>query len=348
MTRPHVLSVVLALVGVRFVVERRRIALAILGFFYAWSYAAPHLLVGLALAASLARWPRDGWFDGRTVLAAPAGVVLGLVIHPQSPNTLPVFYVQNVLVLLDAWLSPHLSLGRELEPATTRSLVENSPGLLLALGLLVIALAAARDRPSSRTCAVSGAALASLGLFLLSARFVEYAAPLAALALASALEEAWPREKPRAASLITILLVSSCLTLFARALVRATDFVAALPSPELHGAARWISTNVPEGSVVAHLSWADFSTLFHEDTRHRYLVGFDPWFLAAMERDAAVYLDEVRAGRRALDPGWLAKRFGARVLVVPRSRPREVDAALAAGLDVLHEDAGGIVFDLPR
>jgi hypothetical protein len=352
MTRPHLLSIVLALVGARLVVERRRRALVALGFVYAWSYAAPHLLVLLAGGAVLARWPRQGELDFRTPLAAAAGVALGLLVHPQTPNTFGVFYVQNVLVPLQAWGGDAaLALGREFEPVTTRSLLDSSTGLVVALALALVSLVATARRPSPRTAAFAGMALVTLGLFLVSARFVEYAAPFAALLATSALDDALgsgfddPATRRRLAAPL-LLLVALLGALGARSVVNATRFVATLPEPPLRGAARWLRANAPKDAVIAHLSWQDFSTLFHEDPDHRYLVGFDPVFLAATDAPAALYLEDVRSGTRPLDPAWFVNRFGARYLVVPRNREVEVGAALVAALPVVFEDAGAVVFDL--
>jgi hypothetical protein len=355
MARPHLLSVLFAIAGVHAILSDRRALAVGIGFFFSWSYAAPHLLVGLAAADAVARRVREGKWRFGPLAATSAGVGAGLFFHPYFPNDLRVFWIQSVLVLKHAWglageAGPRL--GAEFDPVTTRSLLFRSTGALAALGFAVAAGLFGRERPSARTLSIGAMTGGALFLFLFSAKFVEYFAPLAILFAASAATDlAGGRplcdlaRGPRRTALAALAMGLAAL-LGARAVAEARRGAAATPPPALEGAARYLRATLPPGEIVLHLSWADFSTLFFFDPGHRYLVSFDPIFAWVRDPERARLLEDVRAGRRPLDPAELRRTFGGRRLVVSKERRGGYEAAHAAGLDPVYEDWGGAVFSL--
>jgi hypothetical protein len=355
MARPQLLAVALALGGAYAILADRRLLVAAIGFVYAWSYAAPYLLVALAAADAVARRVRGDPWRGGPLAAAGVGVAAGLVIHPYFPNDLREMYVQTGLVLAQAWgvVRPaRLGLGAEFDPVSTRSLLATSTGALAALVFALAAGLAGRERPSARTLSLGFMTGGTLLLFLLSAKFVEYFAPFAILFAASAATDLaggrpW-RVLLRGRRAVWIGAAAVIAALFAAGSVAgARRGVAATPPPALEGAARWLRASVPPGETVLHLNWGDFPVLFHFDPDHRYLIGFDPMFMWARDPDRAQYLEDVRLGRRPFDPEELARTFRGRWLVVTKERPSQLERALDAGLEPVFEDAGGAVFRLP-
>ena len=127
--RSHVLSVILFTAGVALLLKGRYRWLILVGFIYSWSYAAPHLLVGIAIAHALAVGIHERKFEWRGLACVAGGVAAGLVIHPYFPNNLHLWWVQNVVVLGQAWgLGGDLGLrlGEEFAPILPRSLIERS------------------------------------------------------------------------------------------------------------------------------------------------------------------------------------------------------------------------------
>ncbi len=354
MARPHLLSVLLAVVGAHAILADRRRLLAAVGFVYAWSYAAPYLLVGLAAADAVAR-RRLGPLG-----AASAGVGAGLVLHPYFPNDLYVLWVQSAVVLGRAWGlagGDGPRLGAEFDPVTTRSLLFTSTGAAAALAFGIAAGLFGRERPSPRTRSLAAMAAATLLLFLLSAKFVEYFAPFAVLFAASAASDlagdrplrdllGGPRRRAAARIAAAAALVLLCGGLAARAVALARQAVAATPLPALEGAARFLRAHAPPGETVVHLGWSEFAVLFHFAPEHRYLVAFDPMFMWARDPERGRLLEDVRAGRRPIDPEELRRVFGGRWLAISKERPRQTAAARAAGLEPVYEDATGALFSL--
>lgn len=359
MARPHLLSVLLAIAGAHAILARRRALVAGIGFVYAWTYAAPYLLIALALADRAARALHASPPEtdrGGSLLAAAGGVAAGLVLHPYFPNDLHALLVQSGLGLGRAWglgpgaaLGP-IRLGDEFGPITTRSLLLTSTGALAALAGGIAAGLAGRARPSARTLSLAFMAGGTLFLFLLSAKFVEYFAPLAILFAGSAVGDALGERPWREVlagpfrRLAAGAAIAAVALLAWRSVAEARRGAALTPPPSLEGCARWLRANAPPGETVLHLSWADFAVLFHFDPEHRYLVSFDPMYMWAHDPGKARLLEDVRAGRRPLDPAELRRAFGGRWLAIPKERPRHVEAALDAGLEAAYEDAGGVVF----
>jgi hypothetical protein len=357
--RPAILSVILLLLGVHGLLNSRWRLVFVLGFVYSWTYTAPHLLVVFAVIDALARRATDGRFEWRGLAHAAAGVAAGLVIHPYFPNDLRLWWVMNVEIVARAWQvggDAIVRLGQEFEPLSPRSLVLSSTLVLLCFGGTFLAAAFRGAALSRRTRILLAYELGAFVMYCLSGRFVEYFAPLALLAAASAADDLWPRETtprrsgdsreggwtPRRIVLANVAALLA-LGLTAMSVLEARTAVKNYPGPDLAGVAQWTRTHVPAGETIVHLDWGDFNQLFYFDPTHRYLVGLDPMFLYVRNPARLRLLEEVRWGRRPLDPAELAKTFESRWLVA-RDRLRPV--AEEAGLRPAYEDSGGAVYRL--
>jgi hypothetical protein len=345
--RPAILSVILLLLGIHCLLNSRWRVLLAVGFVYSWTYTAPHLLVVFAGIDALARWAADRKFEWRGLAHAAAGVAAGLVIHPYFPNDLRLWWVMNVEIVARAWQlggDAVVRLGQEFEPMSPRSLVLSSTLVLICFGGTFLAAAYRGGELSRRTRLLIAYQLGGFVMYCLSGRFVEYFAPLALLAAASATDDLWPRDgwtRRRIAWANVAGLLA--LALFAKSVVDARQAVRTYPGPDLAGVARWTKANVPAGETIVHLDWGDFNQLFYFDPTHHYLVGLDPMFLYVRNPSRLRLLEEVRWGRRPLDPAELSATFGSRWLVV---RDRLRPAAEEAGLRPAFEDSGGAVYRL--
>jgi hypothetical protein len=348
--RPHLLSVALLLGGVHVLLQGRRWWIFILGFIYAWSYASPHLLVVFAAIDVLARAAIERRWTWGGLPAAAAGVVAGLLIHPYFPNDLEQWWIINVRILGQAWAlggDAAIRLGAEFEPVTTRSLLYASTLVFLILVGIVLASQFRGEALRPRTKRLTAFMMGGFVMYCLSAKFVEYFAPLALLAGASAAEDlwsgrAWTRWR------VALVLASAVLTagLTVRSMGDTAQALRTYPGPNLAGAAGWIRANVPEGETIVHLDWGDFVQLFYFDPTHHYLVGLDPMMMYVRSPERMRMLAEMRSGKRPVDAGVLARTFDARYLVAAGDRQRQLIEA--AGLRPEYEDPldGSAVYPL--
>ncbi|NUN50325.1 MAG: hypothetical protein HUU15_16050 [Candidatus Brocadiae bacterium] len=357
--RAHVLSIGLFIAGVALLLRGRWVLVGALGFIYSWSYAAPHLLVGIACVHAVALLLWDRKFEWRGAAAAAAGVFAGLLLHPYTPNSLHLWWVQNVVVLRQAWGlggDIGLHLGEEFGSILPRSLVMSSTAVFasLLLGVLFTVLAARAGRLSTRSFALFLIAGTCLVLYALSARFIEYLAPAAVWFAASVAGDlvdrerlaAWWKERPGA---LTFAALASALLLVAlqlRSLEQATAETRRTRGPVMAGAAKWVRASVPPGTNVAHLNWGDFVQLYGFDPTHRYINGLDPAFMYVRDRSRVEYWENVRTGRIPLDAAEFADVFDADVLIATKEVPRQIRICENALLDVLFEDEGAVVYRL--
>jgi hypothetical protein len=358
MIRPHVLSIGLAVVSIHLLLEGRWKAVAAVGFVYSWSYAAPQLLLGMAVViAVVRRLMQGGAWEWKPMAAAAAGLAGGMVIHPYFPNNFGIWWIQNVQVLFRAWgfWGPaEITLGSELGSVSTRILTHGST---LALGLFVACnLVAAAVRPgfSWKTLALLTLAWVFFLMELLSMRFVEYFVPTVILCSAFAAKELalldWPAtlKRPAVRWVAAAAILAALIGANAWSNRAVFTFAGAFPKWEV-GASDWIRSNVPKGDVVLHLSFDEFPHLFLRDRSHRYLVGLDPMFGYASHPEETLLLYELFRKGTPVDPAQVSRRLGGRYLVVQKKRWSHVDAFVQAGAAKAFEDEAAVVLDLtPR
>ncbi|HEU4339200.1 MAG TPA: hypothetical protein VFS19_03960 [Planctomycetota bacterium] len=342
--RPAILSVILLLLGIHFLLNSRWRAVAIIGFIYSWTYTAPHLLIVFAVIDALARFGDERRFEWRGLAWAAGGVAAGLVIHPYFPNDLRLWWVMNVEIVARAWDlggDPVVRLGREFESVSPRSLVVSSTLVLVCFLATFLAAAYRGADVGSRTRRLIAFMLGGFVMYLVSGRFVEYFAPLALLAAASITGDLWAKSTRRflIANVAGLLAIALC----ARSVWDTTTALRTYPGPDLAGAARWMKSNIPPGEKVIHLDWGDFPQLFYYDPSHRYLVGLDPMFLYVRSPERLRLLEDVKWGRKPLDPAELARAFESKWLVL---RPLRRPVAEEAGLIPSFQDNGGSVYKL--
>ncbi len=340
--RPHLLSILLLLLGLHALLQSRWRLLAILGFIYSWSYAAPHLLVVFAAIHAVALKAAGERWEWRGLAASAGGVLAGLVINPYVPNDLSQWWIINVRIMIEAWSSGGpVRLGEEFQPVSTRSLLLSSTLVGISFIGAFLMAAHAPASISRRSKILLAWAVGGFAMYCMSAKFIEYFAPLALLAVASVASERWEKSMPSFATMAVAGVAAVVLTVMS---VRdARGELMRLPTPDLAGAAAWTKKNVPAGETIVHLEWGDFNQLYYYDPTHYYLVGLDPMFMYVRHPKGLQLLEDLRSGRKALDVEELYHAFNARYLVV-RTRLRVVPEQV--GLRPVYEDRGGAVYAL--
>lgn len=327
MIRSHVLSMGLLLVGVHLLLLRRWRALAVLGFVYAWSYTVPFVLVMTAVPFALGRWLGRGGLDARSVVAAGAGAVLGLAVHPYSPLTLETFLtlVQIFQMGLQGVGSSGIELGNEIYPYPLPVLWDIYPLLLLlAVGHVAAVLLRLR-RLSPETLGASAAATFWFGMTLASARFVEYQVLLLAVALGLVARDlvasGGPERRLAEDRTWRPVIAAAALAVLVGFHVRSMGFYrayqsVAAPPRFFDGASAWMARHLQPGETVINLYWDDFPDLFYSAPRQHYLWGLDPTFSLRMDELRTTALERMRRGVMPLDGAALRRMFGSRWLIL--------------------------------
>jgi hypothetical protein len=316
MVRAQAASVLVLIVALHWMLQRRYRLLLPLGFLYVWLYNAfPLLLVvaGAYAAATLLAERRLAW---QAVLFSAAGIALGLVVNPYFPANI-IFTLQHLAPKIGG---SDTGVGVEWYPYDTWVLVQNS-GVALAAWLLGVLGLGWSGRRMDRATLTAFALSVLFGLMLFkSRRFVEYFPPFALifcafataplLANTQAYARGWHR---RLAPIVLLLLLAPLVSL---SVLRARE---TLSGTTLHqtfaGAATWLRANGEPGSIVFQTDWDDFPMLFFYNSDNRYIIGLDPTYMEL--HDAALFDEWVRITRGQVErPGAVIhSRFDASYVI---------------------------------
>lgn len=129
MVRPHVLSLVLILLFIESLWKQQRWKLLLISTVYALAYTAAHLPVCIAIIYGTVSWIHRKKFEINQLLLTFSGAVGGMVVHPQFPNNLKTWYVQNALLPVFNWgKSKEFWFVNEVKPLSLQSFISLNGG----------------------------------------------------------------------------------------------------------------------------------------------------------------------------------------------------------------------------
>lgn len=334
--RPELLSLSLALWVVWALAERRYRLAALLAFAFALAHTAFHSLLALTILFVVwQRWSERRW-EWQLLAAVAGGIAFGLLAHPQFPNNLSVFWVQNFEFFR---LKDRLDVGEEFQPHTVMGLLQLDG--LFWLGLVAIAGTTERGSGETARRMASFCWIATAGfglLFLQMGRFATLAIPFAALAvcferaatraavaasssaratatIGARLKLPGGRTLPSALVLLTLAALS-CGNALAIAFVNWR--MAGSFDPSLRRELDRLAQLLPHGSNVA-ANWDDAELYAFHAPHSRYLNVYDPVFMAVGDPGRHAVWTDVLAGslpdvpdavNRALESQYIAFSIG--------------------------------------
>lgn len=181
-TRPQVFSVLILLVGLHFLINERHWIVGLISLLYSLSYTGHYQYVGLALGYVGVIHLMEKRLPWKIFVWALGGMLLGWVVHPNFPNNVSGFFLQNVLVIANQWAPKvNLNMGGELNPMTTRSMLGVNTATLVPLWLAFTYGFIKRPAVSSKTAFLFAASTLYLILTLFTKRFAEYWIPVTLL-----------------------------------------------------------------------------------------------------------------------------------------------------------------------
>ena len=332
--RPHILSIafltfttgILAKGSFRF----RLIVTGVLSFCFAWSYSNPHFIVIIPLVFALTHLKSGGWRELWLPALSLGGVLLGLLIHPQFPNSFIIWKVQS----WDALIAPmmagvRLSKPTEMLPPRFGFNRTVLPLYLMAWCILMMFVRLVERRGLWKTDpnVVAVTVLAggfTVGIFV-AARTVEYSGPFIAIAFLLLLEHVTregfhlplSRFKWGVPGLLAVLSIG--LGIYSSYyFAKECPLVLIRPLPKI---TTFLKEHVPEGRPVVNLDWSDFPALFYNDHDHLWQWGMDPMFSYSKDPRRTLLLTSTTPGLGGDPyPEDVYKAFGTKyaVLLWPR------------------------------
>jgi hypothetical protein len=357
--RPHLLSITLLLWSVHLIINRKRIALAIVSVIYSLSYTAFHLPLALSLVVSGQLFVTERKLDWRTPLTILGAVVIGMLVNPYFPNNLRIFWLQNFLV---PWMAlqggPGLALAEEFYPLSISNFFLTHLAVTIPL-LAAICLAFARPRRlDAKTLSLLAISAVLLLMGFIIRRFVEYAVPLGLFFLASfytdylsaidprAALAAGGRRRYRAVGAIALLIIALG-GLLVKSYIEALPLFTPVP-PMRREAALYLEEHTEPDELVFTCEWDDSPELFYFNDRNRYPVLLDPNFMCYRDPELCREWSKVaRGGYAATTYDVLARDYRYGVCTFDFERLKEI-VELDPRMEIVLDSGGAYVFRIDR
>lgn len=337
-------SLVVLVLGLHWLLQRRYWALIPLGFVYVWLYNAFPLLLILAGVYAGATLLTERQLPWRALVYPALGIAIGLIINPYFPEN-TTFIVNHLAPKVG---QPMTSVGSEWYPYDTWTLVGNS-GIALGVWLLGVLALGWREQRIDRQTLTALLLSIVFGIMLLKARrFVEYFPPFALIFAAfgcAPLLVRWAttRSQQRWGALVLLGLLAPALgTTLGAARLSLAD---SPPATRYAAASQWLESNTPSGSMIFQTDWDDFPRLFFYNTSNEYLVGLDPTYMQLY--DEALY-DEwvnITRGNVSMPGAAIRERFGARYILSDHQHGDFLrEAAGDPSLQEVYRDDDAVIF----
>ena len=332
--RPHILSIAFLTFTTGLLAKgpfRFRLAVVgVLSFCFAWSYSNPHFIVIIPLIFALSRLKSGGWRELWLPVLSLGGVLLGLTLHPQFPNSFVIWKVQS----WDALIAPMMAGVRLSKPSemlaprfgfnrTAAPLYLMAWCILMMFVRLVERKGLRKTDPNIIAVTVLAGGF-SAGIFV-AVRTVEYAGPFVAIAFLLLLEHMTregfhlPLCKFKRGTPVLLAVLSVSLGIYSSYyFAKECPQVLVQPLPKMTA---FLKEHVPAGRPVVNLDWSDFPALFYNDTDHLWQWGMDPMFSYSKDPRRTLLLTSTTPGLGGDPyPEDVYKAFGSKygVLLWPR------------------------------
>ncbi len=352
LVRPHCVSIILMILTAALLAEpvdlRRQLwRLGLFGLLFSYMHSNPHFILLPTLGYAIAAFPSRGWRAFYPSLAAAAGVLAGLTLHPQFPNTFLIWKIQCIDVVWHSIVHPDIGLNTplELKPPNLTLILDNlAMPLLLALALGVTAW---RWRQGHRvpldTRFLLVLALLTVPGFYLSKRLIEYALPFTLMALATVYRDHLGSKPLR----LHLSLAGLALLLGLSLMPVLVNYYVLAGHPIPRQFADWARRRFPPGTHIANFCWDDFPHIFFAAPEYVYSNGLDPMFAYAADPERATRIAHILTGREPmpLAPD-LMELLQARFVFIGLTQP-QVARSLALNYCALaYQGVDGWCFDL--
>ena len=368
MTKAMSVSVVLLVIGIHLLFQKKYLWLLPLAFFFTLTYDM-FVLLGLAAAiwTAVIAWS-ERRFEWRPLAWVVAGIAAGTIINPYFPHSISLFY-QHIAMKIAVQEAGRPAVGQEWYPYESWDFVGNCAVAFVAMLAGYIAFNSHDRKRAARSLFFL---IFSTLLLIANARyrrFAEYWPPFAVLFAAFTLQMIFERarssayshlpadvldelepfldrpadgsaattttgwsemNKTFAACIVGVLLM---IPMVATITAETREIATTAPHAKYTRGIEWMRRHVPAGQVIFNTDWDDFPKLFYYDPTHSYVSGLDPTYLYDKDSALSRLYEDITLGRNK-DPGpAIRDRFGARYVFTDNEDVHNdfYDAALDSG-----------------
>jgi hypothetical protein len=346
MAKAPPLTIIITIIGIYLLFERKYIWLFPLMFVFVWTYSLfPLLLFAAIIWAVIIAW-NERKIEWQPISYTLAGMILGNIINPYFPKNAGLF-------LEHFWTKFKVSdfavpVGGEWYAYSGIELLTHFPIALIAMFIGYVLFAPKNKKmPEKSTFFLAFVTILLVSQFR-SKRFAEYFPPFAILFAAFSWKEFITplvlqlpdyfkrdieplldakKDSAESATLKIIKQVSiSFLGIFFIAMLffnfrgieelgqtgLITDIRNNEAADKYENAMRWANENIPEGERIFNCNWDDFPKLFFYDQKHSYVYGLDPNYLYSKNPELYNQISNITGGKIDDSAPIIRDQFGAK------------------------------------
>ncbi len=349
MAKAPPLTIIITIIGIYLLFERKYKWLLPLMFAFVWTYSLFPLLLFAAFFWTLILAWNERRFEWRPLAYTVGGMILGNIINPYFPQNLWLFW-EHFYTKFKVGSDFVVSVGGEWYPYSGQELLLNFPIALVAMLAGYIFFVPKNGKlPEKSTFFLMFVSVLLVAQFR-SKRFAEYFPPFAILFAAFSWREFFaplissPSEDDSEIYLsenamtakkndvywivkqVIVWTLGIFLVIWLVYNLRGIDFmgfketglVSTLqsnePNEKYKRATDWAKANIPEGERIFNCNWDDFPKLFFYDTKHAYVYGLDPNYLYSENPELSKLIPDITNGKIEEAAPVIREKFGSRYI----------------------------------
>ena len=353
--RPIGIALVFYLIGLVAIFKNRGLIVFAMAASYALSYNTAFLL---PLSASIYYFfsRRENSNAREVALASWGGMVLGYALHPNLGNAWETLFIQNFLVLKNAWLGNRSDLiAHELYAVPKEGFFSTDFITLPLFVLLCVLLKLLRLRSTPTINTLFVLSLSFLIMTKLSARFIEYWTPFSFLYCAATIQLIYQERFTKTSlfknnSTVKILQYLLFLVLIFTIILGPSNYLerkfTRVYDTSTKSAALWLSKNAEPGAVVFTCIWNGPVLFFHNDMQY-YMAFGDSAFFHNKHPDLFDLWEPLRLGKIEDPYQTLKSKFGVRYATCVSRFPNLSNQLMNdPRIDTVYWDSKNVVFRL--
>jgi hypothetical protein len=358
--RPALISIVLFSLTLFILIsnstfKRKLFYIFIMGWLYSICYSVPHVILLPLFVYFISRLFTKDIKSNIKYLLFPCfgviGIIVGLTIHPQFPNTYLNWYIQGFQVVLKMFglSSSEVGLGSGMLAPSAVAIKQNMLVFIL-LFINIVLFWSSRIKDEKKIFLILLQLVVIAGYFF-SKRFIEYAVPVEVICFAL-LTSCEYKDKNEHIILMfysktKTLLIGGILLIFVMLPINNSVLKKILIIPPCYQFGEWQKDNLPKGTYIGLLNWGDFPRLFYTAPELKYSMALDPMFSYYVYPERTNIIEQFRLGyNQRLTPAELKKALGTNLVYAPKFYQTAVMYLLEKGAHVVYYDKDGCLLKL--
>ena len=250
--------------------------------------------------------------------AGTAGIIAGILIHPQFPNSLYCWYIQGIMVIekILGLSNGYVDLGLELIAPSKETLLQNiSIFIFVIINSLLIILTSQKTKNNSNIYMLFIVQFLMTSGFIFSERCIEYAVPAAVLCFIFLIDKIFKIYKIRffyriASPLLFMLIIFVSLLHLNISYLKSSQFAPCMQFAE------WTKKHIKPGTYIGQIRWGEFPRLFYPAPQFRYSMAMDPMFSYFQYPEQTEKLEKFRMLLEPLSPEELSEMLKTEIVFI--------------------------------